>query len=506
MPIGAFRRAAAVCGVVAVLPFAACSSDIAATNGDILARSARGDLSVHGGARRVDGDQSRVIGDAINDSGVRNVILLIGDGMGDSELTMARNYVHGAGGSFPGIDALPLTGQYTHYALNKDGSPNYVTDSAASASAWATGTKTYNGALSIDIHDQPQRTLLELAKANGLATGNVTTTDIGDATPAAQVAHITNRRCYGPVQTLRDCRANALESGGAGSIIEQLLNARADVTLGGGAETFAQTAGAGEYQGKTLRVQAKERGYNIVTTAEGLAGVNAADQNTPLLGLFSESHMPTSWTGPKAVRSGYLQAAVKCAPNPGRADTVPTLVGMTQKAIDLLRGDRSGFFLQVESGSIDKQSHAGNPCGQIGETEAFDQAVQKALDFAKQDGSTLVIVTADHAHTGQIVGNVTEQNLQAIAERDHLPFEIVRDTVYPGLTRKLRTADNADMTVSYGTSTDSQLRPQSHTGTQLRIAAFGPRAANVVGLTDQTDLFFTMAEALGLNRDTTTGN
>jgi alkaline phosphatase len=130
----------------------------------------------------------------------------------------------------------------------------------------------------------------------------------------------------------------------------------------------------------------------------------------------------------------------------------------------------------------------------------FDQAVQAALEFAREDGNTLVIATADHAHTSQIVENVGEEDLRGVAEDAKLPIERIRDIVYPGLTRKLTTADDAELTVNYGSSTDVEVQDQPHTGTQLRVAAFGPRAANVVALTDQTDLFFTMTDALGLDR------
>ncbi len=144
-----------------------------------------------------------------------------------------------------------------------------MTDSAASATAWTTGVKTYNGALGVDIHENSHQTILELAKAAGLATGNVSTAELQDATPAALVAHVTSRKCYGPTVTSEKCPSNALE-GGKGSITEQLLNARPDVTLGGGAKTFAETATAGEWQGKTLREQAQARGYQIVTDAASL--------------------------------------------------------------------------------------------------------------------------------------------------------------------------------------------------------------------------------------------
>ncbi|VDY65598.1 Alkaline phosphatase precursor [Shimwellia blattae] len=205
-----------------------------ADSGVLDNRGARGELAEPGGARRLSGDQTAALKAALNDKPAKNVILLIGDGMGDSEITLARNYAMGAGGYFHGIDALPLTGQYTHYALNKKtGKPDYVTDSAASATAWATGVKTYNGALGVDIHEKPHATILELAKKAGRATGNVSTAELQDATPAAQVAHVTSRKCYGPALTRTTCPDNALEQGGAGSITEQLLNARADVTLGG---------------------------------------------------------------------------------------------------------------------------------------------------------------------------------------------------------------------------------------------------------------------------------
>ncbi|EBX6937634.1 alkaline phosphatase, partial [Salmonella enterica subsp. enterica serovar Bareilly] len=129
---------------------------------------------------------------------------------------------------------------------------------------------------------------------------------------------------------------------------------------------------------------------------------------------------------------------------------------------------------QVESASIDKQDHAANACGQIGETVALDEAVQIGMEYAKKHGDTLVIVTADHAHSSQI---------------------IEADVVSPGLTQALLTKDGSVMAVNYG---NSESDSQEHTGAQLRVAAYGPGAANVVGLTDQTDLFFTMRDAMEL--------
>ncbi|EPO7839597.1 alkaline phosphatase, partial [Proteus mirabilis] len=155
-------------------------------------RAAKGNITEFGGARRITSDQTEALKAALNNHQAKNVILFIGDGMGDSEITVARNYAEGAGGFFKGIDALPMTGQYTHYSLDrKTQKPNYVTDSAASATAWASGVKTYNGALGIDVFGKDHQTILELAKANGKATGNVTTSEIQDATPAALFSHVT---------------------------------------------------------------------------------------------------------------------------------------------------------------------------------------------------------------------------------------------------------------------------------------------------------------------------
>lgn len=447
--------------------------------GTLAAAAPMLNLAEPGGAHRLDGDQSVAVRKAIVSSPARNVILLIGDGMGDSEITIARNYAQGAAGRFAGIDALPLTGQYTTYSLTKAGKPDYDPDSAATGTAWATGTKSYDGAISVDINGKARPTLLEDAKVGGLRTGNVSTAAIQDATPAVLAAHISSRSCFGPVVTSAKCPEAALENGGLGSISEQLLNTRADVTLGGGASTFGEVATAGEYAGKTLLRQATERGYQLVSDKAGLDAVTTADQDQPLLGLFAPGNMAVRWTGPAATADGGKQAPARCTPNPDRVDTQPTLADLTSKAIDLLDdpSNPKGFFLQVEGASIDKQDHAANACGQIGETVDLDEAVQAALAFAKKDGHTSVFVTADHSHTSQIIeaGSVT-----------------------PGITVNLLTADDAPMTVNYATAASGS--SMQHTGSQLRVAGYGPGAANIVGLTDQTDLNTTIRRALGLTQ------
>ncbi|GAB08207.1 alkaline phosphatase [Gordonia araii NBRC 100433] len=482
------RQAILASTAVLLLAAAGCGSNSApGADGDsaarvVIDRDARGNIAENGGARRLTDDQSRAIADSIQRSGAKNVILIIGDGASDQEYTLARNYQWGAAGKIPGIDELPLNGAYTTYSLDKDtGKPNYTTDSAAAGTAFATGTKTYNGGISVDLEGRPQRAIIEIAKANGLATGNVTTAALQDATPAVQVAHVVDRKCDGPAETAKRCPANALENGGSGSITEQLLAARPDVTLGGGGKVFGETATAGEYRDKTLEVQAKERGYRVVRTAEELRAVEKADQQAPLLGLFADGTMPRLWSKTAGTRDGGTSPAVRCTPNPDFTTQTPRLGDMTRKAIDLLSGrgrDGKGFFLQVESASIDKAAHEADPCGQIGETVQLSDATSVALDYAKKHKDTLVIVTGDHAHSTQII-------------------ESGSDT--PGLTRTLMTADGVPMTVNYATSLESD--GQQHSGVQVRIAAYGPGAANVVGVTDQTDTFFVIVDQLGLDRD-----
>lgn len=421
------------------------------------------------------GDRTADARAAIKGGAARNVILLIGDGMGDSEITSARNYQVGAAGRMA-MDGLPLTGAYTTYAVQKDNPklPDYVTDSAASGTGWATGRKTYNGAISVLPDGKPVPTVLEKAKKAGFRTGDVTTAEVQDATPAVLGAHVVDRDCKGPDETTKKCPTNAKEKGGAGSISEQLVQTRPDVLLGGGSSYFDQKVTAGRYKGLPVRYQATGAGYQIATNDQELT---AARPDRPLLGLFAPKNMAVDWTGPTPTKAGT--SPQKCTANPQQPATQPKLAKMANKALTVLdkqtAGKKKGFFLQIEGASIDKQDHAADPCGQIGETVGFDAAVKTALTYQKKVPNTLVVVTADHGHTSQIVGAGAKTT---------------------GVTATLLTKDNAPMTISYATATPPA--SQEHTGTQVRIAASGPQAANVLGVTDQTALFTTMNRALGL--------
>lgn len=482
------------------------------------------ELAKHGGAQRIA---------TIGNKNAKNVILFLGDGMGDSEITVARDYLKGANGHFDGLDAVGQpsalddvqagTGQYTTFsvgngskdsAVGKDGdgklvaNPNPgkltpVTDSSASGSAWATGTKTYNNAVDVDIYGNPQLNLFELAKAAGKATGNVTTAEIQDATPAVLESHSSERACYGPQgktdgtsnNASKQCLINQLkENGGIGSISEQLLDTRADVTIGGGSKYFRQTVQGGEYKGKTVWEQAKEMGFQTVENDPAAMNALQYKDNQPVLALMSDGNMPTKFNPSKATAKDPAKDAnpTVCTPNANwLGNQGSSLKDMTKKALDLLNdnpnGQKNGFFLQVEGASIDKQDHAGNACGQIGETDDFDQAIAYAMQNVDLT-NTLVIVTADHAHTSQILNAQPAYALSTV----------------------LKTADGNNMVVSYGTAQEDSRDTDGgynggdmeHTGTQLRIAASGPGAQRVIGLTDQTDNFYTIAGALGLATST----
>jgi alkaline phosphatase/streptomycin-6-phosphatase len=424
--------------------------------------------------RAQNGDRVASVREALAGGVARNILLFIGDGMGDSEITAARNYSVGASGRLA-MDSLPLTGQYTTYAVQESDPtlPDYVTDSAASGTAWATGHKTSNGRISTTARtDQDLKTILELAQERGMRTGDVTTAELTDATPAVLAAHVSSRTCQGPTD-MAACPQDRKSAGGPGSIAEQLIAHEIDVLMGGGAARFEQQS---TEDGRLPVQDALTRGYRVIG---GAAGMPLATPGRKLLGLFAPGNMTTEWSGTEALPYSSNSAKPQVCREDHRPSGEPSLAEMTAKAIELLdRPTGPGFFLQVEGASIDKQNHAADPCGQIGETIAFDRAIKIGLDFARAHSDTLLIVTADHGHTSQIVSIPTDSDHPA------------------GLVSVLLTHDQAPMAITY--STNAYHRSMDHTGTQVRIAAMGPQAANVVGVTDQTDLFRTMLRAMPL--------
>jgi alkaline phosphatase len=422
---------------------------------------------------------------------IRNVILLIGDGMGDSEITMARNYEVGADGKLV-MDTLPFTGAITTYSVEENDSsvPYYVTDSAASGTAWATGNKTSNGRIATTPStDLDLKTILELAQESGLGTGIVTTAELTDATPAVLASHISNRDCQGPTNPEMNsfCTQDKKSNGGPGSIAEQMIDHDVDILFGGGKQRFDQSIEAGNQSNQTVIDSAISQGYSVITNATELESVNFLQSSgtngtnaTKILGLFAPGNMNMSWRGESALP--YPGSGPQVCQENQMPQQEPSLTNMTAKAIELLdeksRNNDKGFFLQIEGASIDKRAHDAEPCEQIGETIAFDNAVKQALEFAALNPETLVIVTADHAHTPQIIPMPEEPE-------------------HPGAFSTLVTKEGANMTINYATSPlGESLYDQDHTGAQVRIAAQGLNAQNVLGVIDQTDLFNIMKMTL----------
>jgi alkaline phosphatase/streptomycin-6-phosphatase len=312
----------------------------------------------------------------------------------------------------------------------------------------------------------------------------VSTAELTDATPAVLDSHINDRGCQGPAD-MANCVPSKKENGGPGSIAEQSVDHHVNVLLGGGRQRFAQTITGGPHAGKTVIQSAELQGYKVVTDAANLDAVNGPR----VLGLFNNGNMSLEWNGLIAAPSpgSGLPGGQTCEENQ-RPSNEPSLAAMTAKAIDLLDDEDApwnsrrsrGFFLQVEGASIDKQDHVEAPCQQIGETIAFDRAIRVGLEFARRHPDTLIVITADHAHTSQIV-----------------PVPSATDTSRPGaLSTLLTKVDRSLMTVNYGTRAHGT--SQDHTGSEVRIVAQGPQAARIVGTTNQTDLFHTIARALGL--------
>jgi alkaline phosphatase len=416
------------------------------------------------------GDRTADIRHALEEGGARNVLLFIGDGMGDSEITLARNYAVGAAGRLA-MDSLPFSGECTTYAVKEDAPevPDYVTDSAASGTGWSTGVKTSNGRISTSARtDRDLKTILEIAQERGYRTGDITTAELTDATPAVLAAHVANRSCQGPSDMMA-CPQDRKSAGGPGSIAEQLIAHHIDVLLGGGASRFSQATAAGP----SVADVAHTSGYHVVGTASEMEAAAA-----PVLGVFAPGNMSLEWNGTEALPYPSNVANPQTCTESVRPANEPSLAAMTTKAIALLdrAGSSPGFFLQIEGASIDKQSHAARPCSQIGETIAFDEAIRVGLAFARTHSRTLLVVTGDHGHAGQIIGTPT-------------------DTDHPsGLISALKTKEGGTLFVSY--STNGYHRSQDHTGTEIRIAATGPQAANVLGVINQTDLFNIMSRAI----------
>ena len=443
----------------------------------------------------------------------RNVILIIGDGMDDHQITIARNYLHGAKGMLT-LDTLAHRSAVQVITVREDDPSQhvYVADSANSGTAMATGAVTSRGRISTRPGtDQDIPTIAELATAAGYRAGVVTTSSVTDATPAVFATHINHRLCENPaamVTGARDCSAHLKANGGRGSIAEQLVESRLDVILGGGRTHFSKTAEpmpGGTSSGTVLDL-AQRKGFHLVSNAAELA---QAPEGARLLGLFAKKHLAVRMQGEmgrvaedvqrsflnrlhSSLGSVTLPEPMRCEPNPAARNT-PSLASLARAAVRHLESGRKGtrkdsrkekgFFLMVESASIDKQSHVRNPCGAIGELEQLDEVVAFALDYARLRPGTLVLVTADHSHAAQLV---PERTL----------YHWVGLPIYtPGKLARLTTREGSIMGVNYATNRSFS---EEHTGAAVPLYANKALRGRLPAHVLQTDLFWLMHRHLEL--------
>ncbi len=432
-------------------------------------------------------------------SAARNVILFVGDGMDDHQISIARNYLVGARGKLT-LDEMPMRGVSQVLTVTEEGETVYVADSANSATAMATGVVTSRGRIATSAGtDQPLKTIAEIVKEHGFRTGLVATSSVTDATPASFVAHINMRYCenpetihgaeMGPV-TLPDCPDYTRANGGPGSISEQIAESDVDLVLGGGSKHFQMQAEGMEMSVADL---ARSNGYLVVESREALLDAPADGK---LLGLFSPSTMPVRLQGengreaepPKPswanqlhpfLGSVELPAVMECEPNPA-FDGMPTIEQMTTVALERLRNDK-GFFLMVESASIDKQSHERKPCGSIGELAQLDEALATALAFAENNPDTLILVTADHAQAAQLI---PEKSLFS-----QFPIPVYS----PGKVARIRTPEGAVMAVNYATN---NFAFAEHTGANVPVFANSEGVGRVATMIRQHEIFEIMLDYL----------
>jgi len=297
---------------------------------------------------------------------VKNVILLIGDGMGPYHVELTRLCLEVSELAMEEMDETGPSYMTTYCLDREDQTTHKITDSAAAGSAIATGCKTYYGAVSVDFDGNPLETALERAEAQGKSTGLVTDVYIQDATPSVFVVHAERR-------------------GDSILFSELMVSSDVEVLMGAGSGFFLpkgkDSEGGQRTDGRNLIEEWEENGYTYVDSANELenAEINL-DEGDRLLGLFG----------------GLYNMAYDLDRQQDEDIGVPTLVEMTEKAIEILSQDPDGFFLMVEGGSLDWVAHNRDVAGVVTETATFDEAVQVALDFAVEDGETLVVVTADH--------------------------------------------------------------------------------------------------------------
>ena len=441
------------------------------------------------------------------------MIIFIGDGMGVSTITAGRIYA----GQKQGLDGESYQlsfEKFPNVALSKTyGNDAQISDSAPTAVSMMSGVKTNNGILGLDQRSVPDncpasqgsevQTLMEIAEDAGFATGVVSTARITHATPASTYAHTPSRDWE------NDTQLRGPLSEGCKDIAAQLLDwphgDGFEVVLGGGRGNFLTSDQADpEYEGKT-----GWRGDGRDLTAEWTArsdehvfvydqaGFDAVDftSSTKVLGLFEPSHMLYELDREK-----------------GKGDE-PDLTQLTVAAIDRLSQDEDGFVLMVEAGRVDHAHHAGNAKRALEETYALELAVAAALEKVDLD-ETLIIVTADHSHTLTIAGYAARgtpilgKSSTGIGTytkgADGKPYTTLGYINGPGSVCGKDGCFRDDLT-DIDTEADDYLQQalmpngsETHGGEDVAIFAIGAGADRVGGVMEENEIFFAMAQSLGL--------
>src|ERR1700756_4557637 len=484
------------------------------------------------GVEAGDGTRSRKVTWTVYDTGPRkakNVILFIGDGMSLSHRVAARVLAKGiAEGKARGklaIDDMP------HMALVATaGSDSIITDSANSASAYATGHKSAVNAMGVyadrtfDPLDDPKvETISSLVKRrHGMAVGIVTNTEIEDATPAAMVAHVRRRSEYD-------------------RIVEQFFAAKPDVIMGGGRANFLPKSveGGKRRDDSDFVAQFRDAGYGVASTGPEMTSLADDAKTTKLLGLFTLGNM-----------DGALDRKILKGGTVGKFPQQPDLTEQVSAALKVLGRNEAGFFLMVESGMIDKYTHLLDMERAVYDTIMLDNAVKLARDWASARGDdTLILVVADHTHPIGLVGtieddmasvpNVPMRERVRVYERAGFPNYPAPDAEgYPArvdVSRRLAlfSAGTPDHYETFRPKLDNPNDPtvagkepntyvaneryknipgavlrfgnlpaminaDVHSGEDVILTAVGPGSERVRGQMDNTEVFRVMVEALGL--------
>ncbi|MFO7815227.1 MAG: alkaline phosphatase [Halanaerobiales bacterium] len=313
---------------------------------------------------------------------VKNMIVLVGDGLGQGQIDMTRYMAEGK-------DAQLELMKMPNVGLMMTSSTEGVADSAAAGTAMATGEKTENGMVAMSPSGAELDSILDYAESLDKSSGIISTNKVTDATPAA-------------FSVSAESRDNEV------AIAKAILDNDVDVVLGGGADEFTEE--------EDVIAIAKGMGYEYVTDQDELAKAQAS--NDKLLGLFHGSYM------------NYKLDRDELNSNE------PSLKEMTKKAIDVLSRDEDGFFLMSEGARIDHAAHAADVPGVVTETLEFDETVEYAVDWAEENGDTMVVVVADHETLGfSVTEPINKEALMDIeVSPEYMAGEMVAKEDEPGMT------------------------------------------------------------------------